>query len=52
MRETRPRWFDHVKRSVDAPVRRCEMINIPEDKRGVDDQRKVWTRWLERSYKL
>jgi len=35
MRETRLRWFGHVKRrSVDAPMRRCDMINIPEDKRG------------------
>ena len=35
MRETRLRWFGHVKRrSVDAPVRRCERINIPEGKRG------------------
>jgi len=35
MRETRLRWFDHVKRrSVDTPVRRCERINITERKRG------------------
>jgi len=35
MRETRLRWFDHVKRrSADTPVRRCEMIDIPEGKRG------------------
>ena len=35
MREIRLRWFGHVKRrSVDAPVKRCEMINIPEGKRG------------------
>ena len=35
MRETRLRWFSHVKRrSVDASVSRCEMINIPEGKRG------------------
>jgi len=42
MRETRLTWFGHVKRSVDAPVRRyvdasvrrCERINIPEGKRG------------------
>ena len=34
MRETRLRWFDHVKRtSVDTPVRRCRRINIPEGKR-------------------
>jgi len=35
MRETRHRWFGHMRRmSVDAPVRRCERINIPEGKRG------------------
>jgi len=34
MRETRLRWFGHVKRSVVAPVRRCERINILEGKRG------------------
>ena len=35
MRETRLRWFGHVKRrSVEAPVRRCKMINIPEGRRG------------------
>ena len=31
MRETRLRWFDHVRRrGADAPMRRCEMINIQE----------------------
>ena len=35
MRETRLRCFSYVKRrSVDAPVRRCEIISIPEGKRG------------------
>ena len=34
MRETTFRWLGHVKRSVDAPMRRCEMINVPEGKRG------------------
>ena len=35
LRETRLRWFGHVKRrSVDAPVKRCKRINIPEGKRG------------------
>ena len=30
LRETRLRWFGHVKRrSVAAPVRRCEMIVPP-----------------------
>ena len=35
MRESRLRWFGQViRRSVDAPVRRCERINIPGGKRG------------------
>ena len=34
-RETRLRWFGHVKRrSVDAPMRRCGIISIPEGRRG------------------
>jgi len=34
MRESRLRWFGHVKRqSVDVPVRRCETINIPVSNR-------------------
>ena len=35
MRESRLRWFDHVKRrSMAAPVRRCELIDLPGGKRG------------------
>jgi len=35
MRESRLRWFGHVKRRiVDAPVRRCKTINIPVGFRG------------------
>ena len=35
MRESRLRWFDHVKRrSVAAPVRRCKLIVPPGGKRG------------------
>jgi len=34
IKEARLRWFDHVKRrSADAPVKRCERINIRECKR-------------------
>jgi len=41
MRESRLRWFGHVKRrSVDAPVRRCETINIPVGFRGRDRPKK------------
>ena len=35
LRGIRLRWFGHVKRrSADAPVRRCERINILRGKRG------------------
>ena len=35
MRESRLRWFGHVKRrSVAAPVRSCETISPPGGKRG------------------
>jgi len=33
MRETRLRGGHVKRRSVDAPVRRCERINIPEGKK-------------------
>ena len=34
MKESRLRWFDHVKRrSMAAPVRRCELIDLPGGKR-------------------
>ena len=35
MRESRLRWFGHVKRrSMAAPVRRCELIDLPGGNRG------------------
>jgi len=35
LRESRLRWFGHVRRSsVDAPVRRCESISLPDGRRG------------------
>ena len=35
MREARLKWFGYVKRRrVEALVRRCERVNIPEGKRG------------------
>ena len=38
LRETRLRWFGHVKRrSVHAPVRRCKAIDLLHCKRGEDD---------------
>jgi len=35
IRETRLRWFGHMKKmSVNAQMRKCARINIPKDKRG------------------
>ena len=34
LRETRLIWFEHIKRSVDAPVRRGEAINLLHYMRG------------------
>jgi len=43
MGETRLRWFDHVKRmSENAPVRRCEMINLSKCRRGRGRPKKSW----------
>ena len=40
MRETKLRWVGHLKRSVDAQVRKYKMINIPEGKRGSGQPKK------------
>ena len=35
MRETRLRWFGHIKRrSLSGPVRKCEAIHLPHCRRG------------------
>ena len=43
MREARLRWFGHVqRRSVDAPVRRCERIVVGDSQRGRGRPKKYW----------
>ena len=43
LRETRLRWFGHVKRnSVDAPVRRCEAIKLSHYRRGRGRLKMSW----------
>ena len=43
LRETRLRWFGHVKRrSVSAPVRRCEAIHILDCRRGRGNPKMSW----------
>ena len=43
LRDTRLRWFEHVKRrSVGVPVRRCEEINLHYCKRGRGRSKMSW----------
>ena len=43
MRETRLRWFGHIKRrSENRPVRKCERINLRECRRGSGRPKKSW----------
>ena len=43
MRESRLRWFGHVKRrSIDAPVRRCERLAMESLRRGRGRPKKYW----------
>jgi len=45
LKETRLRWFGHVKRrSVGAPVRRCEEINLQHFKRGRGQPKMSWNK--------
>ena len=43
MRETRLRWFGHIKRSsVSAPVRKCEAIHLSYCRRGRGRPKLSW----------
>ena len=43
LRKTGLRWFGHVKRrSVDAPVRRCEAIDLSHCRRGRERPKMSW----------
>ncbi|XP_070004376.1 uncharacterized protein [Nicotiana sylvestris] len=43
MREARLRWFEHVwRRSLDAPVRRCERLTLAGTRRGNGWPKKYW----------
>ena len=45
MRETRSRWVGHVKRrSVNAPIRRCEVINLMHCRRGRRRPKPSWNK--------
>ena len=43
LRESRLRWFGHVsRRPVSAPVRRCEILNLGDFRRGRGRPKKSW----------
>jgi len=42
LRESRLTWFGHVRRCVDAPVRRCESIFLPDGRRDRGRSTKSW----------
>jgi len=45
IRESRLRWFGHVKRrSVNAPVRRCEEIKLMHCRRGRGRSKMSWNK--------
>jgi len=44
--------FGHVKRSVDAPVRRCERISIPEGRRGIGRLKKSLDEVIREDFKV
>ena len=53
MRETRLRWFGHVKRRCeDAPMRRCERINIPAGRRGRGQQKRSLDEVIRKDLKV
>ena len=53
MRESRLRWFGHVRRrSVDDPVKRCESISLPEDRRGRGRPKKSWKEVIRYDFKF
>ncbi|XP_019244552.1 PREDICTED: uncharacterized protein LOC109224430 [Nicotiana attenuata] len=49
MREARLRWFGHVqRRSLDAPVRRCERLALVGTRRGRGRPKKYWGEVIRR----
>jgi len=42
LRETILRWLVHIKRSVNAPVRRCETISLSHIRRGLGCPKMSW----------
>ena len=44
LRKTRLKWFGHVRRrSINAPVRKCETINLSHCRRGRGRLKLIWS---------
>ncbi|XP_070005283.1 uncharacterized protein [Nicotiana sylvestris] len=53
MRESRPRWFGHIKRrSIDAPVRRCERLAMESLRRDRGRPKKYWGKVIRQDMAL
>jgi len=53
LRETRLRWFGHVKRrSVDTPVRRCEAIDLSHYRRRRGRPKMSWNEVIRSDIKF
>ena len=53
LRETRLRWFGYVNRmSINAPVKRCEAINLLHCRRGRARSNKSWNEVIRSDIKF
>ncbi|XP_070004138.1 uncharacterized protein [Nicotiana sylvestris] len=53
MRESRLRWFRHVKRrGIDAPIRRCEKLAMESLRRGRGRPKKYWVEVIRQDMAL
>nr|XP_009780391.1 PREDICTED: uncharacterized protein LOC104229434 [Nicotiana sylvestris] len=53
LRKSRLRWFGHVmRRDIDAPIRRCERLNIEGLRKGRGRQKKYWGEMIRQDMTL
>ena len=51
IREATLRWFSHMRRSMDAPLRRCENVNHLDHRRSRDRLKKRWSEVTKYDFK-
>jgi len=53
IREARLHWFGHIRRrSMDAPVRRCEKFDRPDYRRSRGRPKKSWSEGIRHNLKI